>query len=155
MIQCYFPSFHHLLGLIFILLRRKVVEISSQRFESEITSEKRKPNDQSSCLKKKRKERGEEKPSTRWPMKGSKLGGPWNVSSLLAFGLFQVWWPLEGIQCLKVNEEAFLLSGQWKVPSLMAFKMFQAGYFGRRNINILFTSFHFSPQKILFKHFSH
>jgi hypothetical protein len=45
------------------------------------------------AFKKKRKEKGKEKPSTWWPMEGSKLGGPWNVSSLLALGLFQVCGP--------------------------------------------------------------
>jgi hypothetical protein len=29
-------------------------------------------------------------------LKGSKLGGPWKVPSLVAHGRFQAWWPLEG-----------------------------------------------------------
>jgi hypothetical protein len=35
----------------------------------------------------------------------SKLGGHWNVPSLVAIGMFQAWWPLE---CSK-------LGGHWKV----------------------------------------
>jgi hypothetical protein len=38
-------------------------------------------------------------------MEGSKLGGHWNVPSLVAIGMFQAWWPLE---CSK-------LGGHWKV----------------------------------------
>jgi len=34
-----------------------------------------------------------------------KLGGQWNVPSLVAIGMFQAWWPLEGPK----------LGGQWKV----------------------------------------
>jgi len=37
---------------------------------------------------------------TWWPMEGSKLGGPWNVPSLV------------------VNRETSLFNGHWKVPSL-------------------------------------
>jgi hypothetical protein len=42
---------------------------------------------------------------------------------------------------------SILLGGQWKVASLVAF--------GGRRKNIIFTSFHFSPHKILFKPFFH
>jgi len=31
-----------------------------------------------------------------WLMECSKLGGQWNVPSLVAIGMFQAWWPLEG-----------------------------------------------------------
>jgi len=39
-----------------------------------------------------------------------KLGGQWKVPSLVANGMFQVWWPME---CSKFG-------GQWKVPCLVA-----------------------------------
>jgi len=29
-------------------------------------------------------------------MERSKLGGQWNVPSLVANGMFQAWWPMEG-----------------------------------------------------------
>jgi hypothetical protein len=45
-----------------------------------------------------------------------KLGGQWNVPSLVANGMFQAWWPLE---CSK-------LGGHWNVPCLVANGMFQA-----------------------------
>jgi len=45
-----------------------------------------------------------------------KLGGQWNVPSLVANGRFQAWWPMEGSK----------LGGQWKVPSLVANGRFQA-----------------------------
>jgi hypothetical protein len=45
-----------------------------------------------------------------------KLGGQWNIPSLVANGRFHAWWPME---CSK-------LSGQWKVPSLVANGKFQA-----------------------------
>ncbi len=31
-----------------------------------------------------------------WPLECSKLGGHWNVPSLVAIRMFQAWWPLEG-----------------------------------------------------------
>jgi hypothetical protein len=68
-------------------------------------------------------------------MKGSKLGGPWKVPSLVA---------------LEMN---LMLKGQWKVPSLVAFGMFHAWLPFDKKKKILFTSFHFSPHKILFKPF--
>jgi hypothetical protein len=34
-----------------------------------------------------------------------KLGGQWNVPCLVAIGMFQAWWPLEGSK----------LGGHWKV----------------------------------------
>jgi hypothetical protein len=45
-----------------------------------------------------------------------KLGGQWNVPSLVAIRRFQAWWPLEGSK----------LGGHWKVPSLVAIGRFQA-----------------------------
>jgi hypothetical protein len=45
-----------------------------------------------------------------------KLGGHWNVPCLVAIGMFQAWWPLEGSK----------LGGHWKVPILVAIGMFQA-----------------------------
>ncbi len=68
-------------------------------------------------------------------MEGSKLGGPWNVPCLMAFGMFHAWWPLTWIQCLvalKMNLMlggqwgSILFGGQWKVPSLVALGMFHA-----------------------------
>jgi hypothetical protein len=44
-----------------------------------------------------------------------KLGGQWNVPSLVANGRFQAWWPMEGSK----------LGAQWKVPSLVANGRFQ------------------------------
>jgi hypothetical protein len=92
-------------------------------------------------------------------MEGSKLGGPWKESNVWrSIGKHLAWWPMERIQCLEVNGEAYclvangrnpmlggqwggiLLGGQWKVPSLVAF--------GKRRKNILFTFFHFPPNKI-------
>jgi hypothetical protein len=61
-----------------------------------------------------------------WPMEGSKFGGEWG--NILFGGQWKV--PMFG--------------GPWKVPNLMAF--------GRRKKNIFFTSFHFSPHKILLYH---
>jgi len=46
----------------------------------------------------------------RWPLECSMLGGHWKVPSLVAIGRFQAWWPLEGSK----------LGGHWKVPSLVA-----------------------------------
>jgi hypothetical protein len=51
-------------------------------------------------------------------MEGSKLGGQWNVPSLVANGMFQAWWPME---CSKFG-------GQVKEKHI-------------------FTSSHFSPNK--------
>ncbi len=53
---------------------------------------------------------------------------------LVANGSFQTWWL------------SILFNRQWKVPCLVSF--------GRRRRNIIFTSFHFSPHKILLKFFS-
>jgi hypothetical protein len=71
-------------------------------------------------------------------MEGSKLDGFWNVPCLVA---------LEMNLMLGGQWGSILLGGQWKVASLVAF--------GGRRKNIIFTSFHFSPHKILFKPFFH
>ncbi len=39
-----------------------------------------------------------------------KLGGQWNVPSLVAIGMFHAWWPLGSSK----------LGGHWNVPSLVA-----------------------------------
>jgi hypothetical protein len=84
-----------------------------------------------------KKEKSEGKPQ---------LGGLWKDLSLVVNGetsclvanvRFQAWWPLEGSK----------LDGPWNVPCLIAFGR------RRRNKNIIFTSIHFSPHKILLKPF--
>jgi len=52
----------------------------------------------------------------RWPLEGSKLGGHWNIPCSVAIERFQAWWPLE----------CSMLGGHWKVPSLVAIGMFHA-----------------------------
>ncbi len=65
----------------------------------------------------KEKEKGGEGGSKAWrPMECSKLGGHWNVPSLVAIGMFQAWWPLE---CSK-------LGGHWSVSILVAIGVFQS-----------------------------
>jgi len=44
-----------------------------------------------------------------------KLGGQWKVPCLVANGMFQAWWPMEGS----------MLGSQWNVSSLVANGMFQ------------------------------
>ncbi len=62
---------------------------------------------------------------------------PWNESNVWRpMGKHHVWCQMEGSN----------LGGFWNVPCLVAF--------GRRRRNILFTSFHFSPHKILLQFFS-
>jgi hypothetical protein len=46
-------------------------------------------------FKEKRKEGGNERCLTWWPMKGSMLGCFWNVPCLVVNGRFQASWPLE------------------------------------------------------------
>jgi hypothetical protein len=76
MIQFYFHYFHHLLGLIIIFLPRKVVGSSFQKFKTKITFEKKNQMIKIRISKEKRKEGGEERPPTWWPMENSELGGP-------------------------------------------------------------------------------
>jgi len=54
----------------------------------------RPPNDPSPPFFKKEKG-GEGRSKAWWPMEGSKLGGQWNVPSLVANGRFHAWWPME------------------------------------------------------------
>jgi hypothetical protein len=68
--------------------------------------------------------------SAWWLMKGSKLGGPSNIPCLVALKMNPM---------LRGQWGNILLDGPWNVPCLVAF--------GRKNI--FFTSFHFSPHKIL------
>jgi len=52
------------------------------------------PNDPSPPFKE--KEKGVEgRSKVWWPMEHSKFGGQWNVLSLVANGMFQVWWLME------------------------------------------------------------
>jgi hypothetical protein len=75
-------------------------------------------------FKEKGKEGGEGRPQ---------LGGQWKVLSLVALEMN----PMPGGQCGSI-----LFDGQWKVLSLVAL--------GKIKKHIIFTSFHFSPHKILF-----
>jgi hypothetical protein len=58
---------------------------------------------------------GEGRSKAWWPMECFKLSGQWNVSSLVANGMFQTWWPME---CFKLGGQwnVPMLSGQWNVP---------------------------------------
>ncbi len=82
MMQCYSPSFDHLLRLIIILLPRKVVKLSFQRFKLKITSEKKNQMIKIYAFKEK---------ETR---KDPQISGQWKAPRLLALGMFQGWWPL-------------------------------------------------------------
>ncbi len=119
----YFPSFSPLLKLIIIFLFKKLMKTSIQDWMKIISKAKREPPMiQVHFWKSRRRE-----------MKvDSKLGGQWNVPSLVANGRFHVWWPMEGS----------MLGGQWNVPSLVAN--------GRWRKNT-FSPLPFSPQQILFK----
>jgi hypothetical protein len=105
------------------------------------------------AFKKKEKE-GERKGGERRTQLGGQwkvpmFGGPCKVPSLLANGRFQVWWPLEGSKfgsqwgsiLFGGQWKVSMLIGPWKVPSLVAFGR------RRRKKNIIFTSFHFPPNK--------
>jgi hypothetical protein len=72
-------------------------------------------------------------------MECSKLGGQWNVPSLVANGMFQGWWPMK---CSKVG-------GQWNVPSLVANGMFQAWWPLEGEGKTPFHLFHFPPTTLL------
>jgi hypothetical protein len=43
----------------------------------------------------KKEKGGEGRSQAWWLMECSKLGGQWNVPSLVANGMFQTWWPME------------------------------------------------------------
>jgi hypothetical protein len=96
-------------------------------------------------------------------MEGSKFSDPWNVPYLVAFEMNPMlggqWgnillgdlWNVPYLVAFEMNLMLggqwgnILLGGPWNVPYLVAF--------GRRRRSILFMSFHFSPHKILLKHF--
>jgi hypothetical protein len=69
-----------------------------------IPEAKRAPNHPNPPFKEKEKG-GEGGSKAWWPMECSKLGGHWNVPSLVTIGMFQAWWPLKGSK----------LGGHWKV----------------------------------------
>jgi hypothetical protein len=71
-------------------------------------------------------------------MECSKLGGQWNVPSLVANGMFQAWWPMEGSK----------LGGQWKVPSLVANGRFHAWWPMEDEGETPFHLFHFPPNNL-------
>jgi hypothetical protein len=80
----YSLSFHCLLRFIILLLPRKVVRTSFQRFKSEVMSEKKKKWSKFTPLKKRGKKEEKNKRGkiiTWWPMEGSELGGPWKESN--------------------------------------------------------------------------
>jgi len=70
-----------------------------------------------------------------------KLGGQWNVPNLVANGMSQAWWPMEGS----------MFGGQWKVPCLVANGMSQAWWPMEGKGKTHFHLFPFSPQQTLFK----
>jgi hypothetical protein len=74
-----------------------------------------------------------------WPLECSKLGGHWNVSSLVAIGMFQAWWPLE----------CFNLGGHWSVSILVAIGMFQVWWPMEGERKTPFHLFHFPPTNLL------
>jgi len=74
----------------------------------------------------------------------SKLGGQWNVPSLVTNGGFQAWWPMEGFQAWWPMEGS-KLGGQWKVPSLLANGRFQACWPMEGEGETPFHLFHFPP----------
>jgi hypothetical protein len=67
-----------------------------------------------------------------------KLGGQWNVPSLVANGMFQAWWPMEGS----------MLGGQWNVPSLVANERFHAWWPMEDEGETPFHLFHFPPNNL-------
>jgi glutaredoxin len=67
-----------------------------------------------------------------------KLGGQWNVPSLVANGMFQVWWSME---CSK-------LGGQWNVPNLVANGRFHVWWPMEGGGKTIFHLFHFPPNKL-------
>jgi hypothetical protein len=75
----YFPSFHHLLGLIILLLTRKVIEQVLSRLKLKIMSRKRAPNDPNLPFEDNEKEGGEGRSQLGGQWKVSILGGQWKV----------------------------------------------------------------------------
>jgi hypothetical protein len=72
-----------------------------------------------------------------------KLGGQWNVPSLMAIEMFHAWWPME---CSK-------LDGHCNVPCLVANGMFQAWWPLEGEGKTFFTSSIFLQQLYLHPHF--
>jgi hypothetical protein len=68
-----------------------------------------------------------------------KLGGQWNVPSLVAIGMFHVWWPLG----------CSMLGGHWDVACLVAIGMFQAWWPMEGERKTHFHLFHFPPTNLL------
>jgi hypothetical protein len=67
------------------------------------------------------------------------FGGHWNVPSLVAIGMFQAWWPMEGSK----------FGGQWKVPSLVANGRFQVWWPMEGERKTPFHLFRFPPTNLL------
>lgn len=84
MMQCYSPSFDHLLRLIIILLPRKVVKLSFQRFKLKITFEKKNQMIKIYAFKEKETRKQGKTPKLVangrlqgcWPLECFKVGGP-------------------------------------------------------------------------------
>jgi hypothetical protein len=74
-------------------------------------------------------------------MERSKLGGQWNVPSLVANGMFQAWWPMEGEG--KTPFHFFPLSRQQILlkPSIFSFDLKVLLYHGSRPLLMLFLPF--------------
>jgi len=97
----YFPSFSPPPRLIIIFLFKKLVGTSIQDWMKIMYGEKKElPIIWIRLLKRRRRE----------VKVDPKLGGQWNVPSLVTNGRFHAWWPMEGS----------MLGGQWKVPWLVA-----------------------------------
>jgi hypothetical protein len=83
---------------------------------------------------------------TKCLMECSMFGGQWGIiftKCLMECSMFGSQWGSIFTWCPR---ECSMFSGPCNVPCLVAF--------GRKRINIIFTSFHFSPHEILFKFFS-
>ncbi len=108
----YFPSFSPPPRLIIIFLFKKLVGTSIQDWMKIMSGEKREPPMIWICLLKRRRKEVKVDP---------KLGGQWNVPSLVANGRFHGWWPMEGS----------MFGGQWKIKE-----------------KHIFISSHFPPNKL-------
>jgi hypothetical protein len=42
------------------------------------------------------------------------------TTNLVTNEKFQVWWPLEGISCLKINGEDYQFGNQWEISNFVA-----------------------------------
>jgi len=72
---------------------------------------------------KKKKEISKRKPPIWWPMKGSKVNGPWNVPCLVALEMNHAW---------RLTGKHFCFVAKKKVPSLVALRMFHVWLFLER-----------------------